>query len=197
MLIPAVGQTGTGDCPQRDTTESEVSGQYLDRETGLHYNTFKYYDPDTGCFTQPDPIGLAGGYNLYQYAPNSLGWIDPFKLAPVSPKTILFSQDSVNPMFNDQSKISSLIYKLKNDPSYINKIEPIRKVRMKDLPTNIQERLLSQGAHKDSVFTLDNRRLYAARKLVYRKFHLSGQLQMSFLKLTLREAFQLKMVVNQ
>nr|WP_256433014.1 RHS repeat-associated core domain-containing protein [Snodgrassella sp. ESL0323] len=36
--------------------------QYLDRETGLHYDTFRYYDPDTGCFTQPDPIRLAGGF---------------------------------------------------------------------------------------------------------------------------------------
>ena len=55
-------------------------GQYLDRETGLHYNTFRYYDPDTGRFTQPDPIGLLGGYNLYQYAPNALMWIDPWGL---------------------------------------------------------------------------------------------------------------------
>ncbi|WP_102781224.1 RHS repeat-associated core domain-containing protein, partial [Providencia stuartii] len=44
-------------------------GQYFDRETGLHYNTFRYYDPDIGRFTQQDPIGLAGGLNLYQYAP--------------------------------------------------------------------------------------------------------------------------------
>ncbi|WP_371688410.1 RHS repeat-associated core domain-containing protein [Snodgrassella alvi] len=51
-------------------------GQYLDRETGLHYNTFRYYDPDIGRFTQPDPIGLLGGFNLYQYAPNGLMWID-------------------------------------------------------------------------------------------------------------------------
>ena len=56
-------------------------GQYLDRETGLHYNTFRYYDPDIGRFTQPDPIGLLGGFNLYQYAPNSLMWIDPWGLA--------------------------------------------------------------------------------------------------------------------
>ena len=56
-------------------------GQYLDRETGLHYNTFRYYDPDIGRFTQPDPIGLLGGYNLYQYAPNGLMWIDPAGLA--------------------------------------------------------------------------------------------------------------------
>jgi RHS repeat-associated protein len=55
-------------------------GQYLDREIGLHYNTFRFYDPDVGRFTTPDPIGLAGGYNLYQYAPNTAGWIDPLGL---------------------------------------------------------------------------------------------------------------------
>ncbi|MCR8661782.1 DUF6531 domain-containing protein [Pseudomonas carnis] len=53
-------------------------GQYLDREIGLHYNTFRFYDPDVGRFTTPDPIGLAGGGNLYQYAPNPTGWIDPW-----------------------------------------------------------------------------------------------------------------------
>ena len=52
-------------------------GQYLDRETGLHYNTFRFYDPDVGRFTTPDPIGLMGGLNLYQYAPNPLLWSDP------------------------------------------------------------------------------------------------------------------------
>ena len=55
-------------------------GQYLDRETGLHYNTFRFFDPDVGRFTQPDPIGLAGGLNLYQYAPNPMGWIDALGL---------------------------------------------------------------------------------------------------------------------
>ncbi|WP_218965111.1 RHS repeat-associated core domain-containing protein [Snodgrassella alvi] len=57
-------------------------GQYLDRETGLHYNTFRYYDPDIGRFTQPDPIGLLGGFNLYQYAPNGLTWVDPWGWCP-------------------------------------------------------------------------------------------------------------------
>ncbi|SDS44061.1 RHS repeat-associated core domain-containing protein [Pseudomonas asplenii] len=57
-------------------------GQYLDRETGLHYNTFRFYDPDIGRFTTPDPIGLLGGFNLYQYAPNPLAWSDPLGWAP-------------------------------------------------------------------------------------------------------------------
>ncbi|AZE86617.1 Rhs-family protein [Pseudomonas orientalis] len=55
-------------------------GQYLDRETGLHFNTFRFYDPDVGRFTTPDPIGLAGGINTYLYADNPFGWIDPLGL---------------------------------------------------------------------------------------------------------------------
>ncbi|ECY6131834.1 type IV secretion protein Rhs, partial [Salmonella enterica subsp. enterica serovar Mississippi] len=55
-------------------------GQYLDRETGLHYNLYRFYDPDTGKFISGDPIGLEGGLNLYQYAPNPLSWIDPLGL---------------------------------------------------------------------------------------------------------------------
>lgn len=56
-------------------------GQYLDRETGLHFNTFRFYDPDVGRFTTPDPIGLLGGFNLYQYTPNPLTWMDPLGLS--------------------------------------------------------------------------------------------------------------------
>ena len=44
------------------------AGQYFDAETGLHYNTRRYYDPQTGRYTSADPLGLAGGLNLYSYA---------------------------------------------------------------------------------------------------------------------------------
>ena len=69
--------------PVQETVHREIQqnlryqGQYLDKETGLHYNTSRYYDPDTGRFTQPDPIEFLDGINLYQYAPNGLRWIDP------------------------------------------------------------------------------------------------------------------------
>lgn len=56
-------------------------GQYFDSETGLHYNLFRYYDPGPGRFVSLDPVGLAGGTNGFQYAPNSIGWIDPLGLA--------------------------------------------------------------------------------------------------------------------
>ncbi len=62
-----------------------MQGQYLDRETGLHYNLFRYYDADSMHFISPDPIGLAGGLNLYQYAPNALGWVDPLGLSKCKP----------------------------------------------------------------------------------------------------------------
>ncbi|MCX2836479.1 RHS repeat domain-containing protein, partial [Microbulbifer thermotolerans] len=55
-------------------------GQYYDEETGLHYNRFRYYDPEVGAFTQQDPIGLLGGINNYQYVPNPVGWVDPLGL---------------------------------------------------------------------------------------------------------------------
>ena len=47
-----------------------LQNQYVDRETGLHYNFFRYYEPEVGRFVNQDPIGLSGGDNLYQFAPN-------------------------------------------------------------------------------------------------------------------------------
>lgn len=55
-------------------------GQYFDQETGLHYNRFRYYDPNCGQFINQDPIGLLGGLNNYCYVPNPLTWIDPLGL---------------------------------------------------------------------------------------------------------------------
>ncbi|WP_444901069.1 RHS repeat-associated core domain-containing protein [Microbulbifer sp. SSSA007] len=56
-------------------------GQYFDEETGLHYNRFRYYDPQVGEFIQQDPIGLLGGANNYRYVPNPVRWVDPFGLS--------------------------------------------------------------------------------------------------------------------
>lgn len=66
---------------ERVETPLRFQGQYEDRESELHYNTFRYYDPEIGRFISQDPIGLLGGINLYQYAPNPVEWVDPWGLA--------------------------------------------------------------------------------------------------------------------
>ena len=64
----------------------KFQGQSLDVETGLHYNRFRYYDSDVGMFISRDPIGLLGGSNVFQYAPNPVMWIDPWGLACLEAK---------------------------------------------------------------------------------------------------------------
>ena len=57
------------------------AGQYTDDESGLAYNRFRYYDPQSGNYLASDPIGLNGGETPYAYVHNPMGWIDPFGLA--------------------------------------------------------------------------------------------------------------------
>jgi len=56
-------------------------GQYEDAETGLFYNRYRYYDPDSARYLTQDPIGLAGGFNLYRYVGNPVNLIDPLGLS--------------------------------------------------------------------------------------------------------------------
>ncbi|MBK7397114.1 MAG: RHS repeat protein [Myxococcales bacterium] len=56
-------------------------GQYRDDETGLAYNRHRYYDPETGQFISPDPIGLLGGLNDRLYGKNTYYDADPRGLA--------------------------------------------------------------------------------------------------------------------
>jgi uncharacterized protein RhaS with RHS repeats len=49
--------------------------------SGQIYTRNRYYDPTSGQFTQPDPIGLAGGLNSYGFAAGDpVGFWDPFGL---------------------------------------------------------------------------------------------------------------------
>jgi RHS repeat-associated protein len=66
---------------ERRTCLFRWPGQYEDEETGLYYNRFRYYDPDAGQYVSQDPIGLDGGFGLYNYVHDPLTWTDLFGLA--------------------------------------------------------------------------------------------------------------------
>lgn len=57
-----------------------LQGQYEDTETKFYYNRFRYYNPSIGEAISQDPLGLRAGINLYSYALNVTGWIDPLGL---------------------------------------------------------------------------------------------------------------------
>ncbi|MFL0069919.1 hypothetical protein V2605_14460, partial [Tenacibaculum maritimum] len=106
------------------------------------------------------PIGLLSGeYGFYNYVGDSNSWVDPFGLEPilVNPKDVNFSQISINTKMSDAGgnpiKINDMIKKVKaaNTKKGGNEImENMKPIRVKN--------------HKGQLVSLDNRRLYIARK---------------------------------
>lgn len=61
-----------------------MPGQYFDAATGLFYNYYRDYDPQTGRYVESDPIGLRGGLNTYLYGKaNPLTFTDALGLDPI------------------------------------------------------------------------------------------------------------------
>lgn len=66
----------TGTTPQYGYTGREPDA------TGLLYYRLRYYDPQIGRFTQPDPKGFIDGLNRYAYVMNSpMNYVDPWGLS--------------------------------------------------------------------------------------------------------------------
>ncbi|MGW3569139.1 putative T7SS-secreted protein [Streptomyces sp. NPDC000941] len=74
--------TTTEDRTDAPHTPLRFPGQYVDPESGLHYNHHRYYDPTTARYLTPDPLGLAPAPNPVAYVPNPHRWVDPLGLTP-------------------------------------------------------------------------------------------------------------------
>lgn len=66
---------------QRIESPFRMLGQYADEETGLCYTRYRYFDPETGRFCSPDPLGLHGGTNLFGWDGSPVNDIDPLGLS--------------------------------------------------------------------------------------------------------------------
>ncbi|MEU9108159.1 putative T7SS-secreted protein [Streptomyces xanthophaeus] len=63
-------------------TPFRFPGQYFDPETGLHYNRFRYYDPESARYASPDPLGVTPAPNPVAYVGNPYRRSDPLGLSP-------------------------------------------------------------------------------------------------------------------
>ncbi|QHN19565.1 hypothetical protein GII30_23170 [Gordonia amarae] len=62
-------------------TDLRFAGQQYDRESGLHYNHHRHYNPHTATYTSADPLGVAPNpATATAYVHNPLTWIDPLGL---------------------------------------------------------------------------------------------------------------------
>jgi len=66
--------------------------QWEDEESGLYYNLHRYYDPDSGQYLSPDPIGLEGGLRTHGYVHDPMQWVDPLGLAGCPRKAIVVGE---------------------------------------------------------------------------------------------------------
>src|SRR5438067_318236 len=83
---PGASQFLFGEPPQYPDGPPSWHGSLIESgqdASGYQYRRNRYYDPATGRFTQEDPLGLAGGLNLYGFAGGDpVNFSDPFGLCP-------------------------------------------------------------------------------------------------------------------
>jgi RHS repeat-associated protein len=89
------------------------AGQYRDTATGLHYNLQRYYNPSSGRYLSPDPLGPLASTNAYAYADsNPRSGIDPLGL-------VLFAFDGTGKTPDALTNVSWLANYYRDNPSGI------------------------------------------------------------------------------
>ncbi|WP_424405477.1 RHS repeat-associated core domain-containing protein [Pasteurella sp. PK-2025] len=148
------------------------AGQWFDEESGLAYNRFRYYDPESGNYISSDPIGLNGGETPYSYTHNPIGWVDPFGLSSCQLSKAMENAGIVRPKHSAAHHIV---------PETAAGAEPARKILKKhDIDINSEFNgvflpsranidnlpgILHNGRHPNRYINEINKRIIAADKL--------------------------------
>lgn len=80
LELDVLGGAGEAAPDQRERVPFRFLGQREDVELGLHYNYFRWYDPELGAYLSPDPIGQRGGPLAWNYVASPFDASDPFGL---------------------------------------------------------------------------------------------------------------------
>jgi RHS repeat-associated protein len=137
----ALGQQGTGAaCPLR------FPGQYLDEETGQHYNYFRYYDPESGRYQSNDPLGLLAGPDPQAYPANPLAASDPLGLVPCT-----LTQTGPNTYRSP----GGLVYGPDPSPQFTNRIDHVLN-HATDIPNRNQHGVFNSSHGNDVVRIVDD-----------------------------------------
>ncbi|MGD9681613.1 MAG: RHS repeat-associated core domain-containing protein [Candidatus Obscuribacterales bacterium] len=101
-LIDKYKYSPWGESPSLSGTLWGFTGQRYDSETGLYHYKARYYDPTTGRFLQPDPVGYKDGLHLYAYVGNDpLDEADPSGTSKAKPLGIF--QDGIDYLAQDRN----------------------------------------------------------------------------------------------
>ncbi|MFJ3641938.1 putative T7SS-secreted protein [Streptomyces sp. NPDC090108] len=101
-------------------TPLRFPGQYYDPETGLHYNYFRHYDPETARYLTDDPLGLVPAPNPAGYVDNPHTWTDPLGLSPCTEPPSHKYSSSRNSAFREAKR--DLDIPVSQHPDEINRV---------------------------------------------------------------------------